>query len=45
VRATALDGAGKAIGAPIAARRTAAGWVLPLGAPATTCYRVRVERP
>ena len=44
VSATALDGAGKAIGAPIPARRTAAGWVLPIGAPVTTWYLVRVER-
>ena len=44
VSATALDGAGKPLGAPILARRTAAGWVLPLGAPATTWYLVRVER-
>ena len=44
VSATALDGAGKAVGAPIAARRTAAGWVLPIGAPVTTWYQVRVER-
>jgi hypothetical protein len=45
VSAVALDGAGKAIGAPIAARRTAAGWVLPIGAPVTTWYLVRVDRP
>ena len=45
VSATALDGAGKPIGAPIAARRTAAGWELPLGARVTTWYVVRVERP
>jgi hypothetical protein len=44
VSATALDGAGKPIGAPIAARRTAEGWVLPIGAPVTTWYLVRVER-
>ena len=44
VSAVALDGAGRAMGAPIAARRTSAGWVLPIGAPATTWYLVRVER-
>jgi len=44
VSATALDGAGRPIGAPIPARRTPAGWVLPIGAPATTWYLVRVER-
>ncbi|MFL5616935.1 MAG: hypothetical protein ACJ79A_00915 [Gemmatimonadaceae bacterium] len=45
VSAMALDGAGKAIGAPIVARRAAAGWVLPIGAPVTTWYLVRVDRP
>jgi hypothetical protein len=45
VSAVALDGAGKALGAPIVAKRTPAGWVLPIGAPATTWYLVRVERP
>jgi hypothetical protein len=44
VSAVALDGAGRAVGSPIAARRTPAGWVLPIGAPATTWYLVRVER-
>jgi hypothetical protein len=44
VTAAALDGAGKPIGAPIVARRTAAGWVLPIGVPVTTWYVVRVER-
>jgi hypothetical protein len=44
VSATALDGAGKPIGAPIAGRRTADGWVLPIGAPVTTWYLVRVDR-
>jgi hypothetical protein len=44
VSAVALDGAGKAVGAPIVARRTQAGWVLPIGAPVTTWYLVRVER-
>ena len=44
VSIVALDGAGKAIGAPIAARRTAAGWALPLGVPVTTWYLVRVDR-
>ena len=43
VSAVALDGAGKAVGAPIVARRTASGWVLPIGA-TTTWYLVRVER-
>ena len=44
VSAVALDGAGKAFGAPIVAKRTPAGWVLPIGAPVTTWYLVRVER-
>lgn len=44
VSARALDGAGKATGAPIAARRTSSGWVLPIGAPVTTWYLVRVDR-
>jgi hypothetical protein len=44
VSAVALDGAGKAIGAPIAAKRTPAGWVVPIGAPVTTWYLVRVDR-
>jgi hypothetical protein len=44
VSATALDGAGKPTGAPIAARRTVAGWELPIGVPVTTWYLVRVER-
>ena len=44
VSARALDGAGKAVGAPIVAKRTPAGWELPIGAPVTTWYLVRVER-
>lgn len=44
VSAVALDGAGKATGTPISARRTASGWVLPLGTPVTTWYLVRVDR-
>jgi hypothetical protein len=44
VSAVALDGAGKPIGAPIRARRTAAGWVLPIGTPVTTWYVVSVAR-
>jgi hypothetical protein len=44
VSAVALDGAGKPIGAAIPARRTAAGWVLPIGTPVTTWYVVSVTR-
>jgi hypothetical protein len=44
VSASALDGAGHAIGEPIAAKRTAAGWSLPIGSPVTTWYVVSVKR-
>jgi hypothetical protein len=44
VSAVALDGAGKPLGAPIAAARTAAGWRLPIGSPVTTWYVVSVRR-
>jgi hypothetical protein len=44
VSARALDGAGKPIGAPIVARRSAGGWELPIGAPTTTWYLLRVDR-
>jgi hypothetical protein len=44
VTATALDGAGKPTGTPIVGRRTAAGWVLSIGTPATTWYVVDVAR-
>ena len=44
VSAEALDGAGKAIGAPIVATKTAAGWTLPIGNPVTTWYVVSVRR-
>jgi hypothetical protein len=44
VSAVALDGAGRPIGAPIAATRTTAGWRLPLGTPVTTWYVVSVRR-
>jgi len=44
VSAVALDGTGKAIGAPIAATRSTAGWTLPIGAPVTTWYLVHVAR-
>ena len=44
VAATALDGAGRPIGTPIAARRTSDGWEVPIGAPITTWYLVRVDR-
>jgi hypothetical protein len=44
VSAVALDGAGKPIGAPIAAVKSAAGWKLPIGHPVTTWYVVSVKR-
>ncbi|MEO6525754.1 MAG: hypothetical protein ABIP93_03950 [Gemmatimonadaceae bacterium] len=44
VSTVALDGAGKAIGSPIAARRTATGWMIPVGKPVTTWYVVSVTR-
>jgi hypothetical protein len=44
VRAVALDGAGKALGRPIVAKREAAGWVLPIGSPVTTWYLITVMR-
>ncbi len=44
VSAVALDGSGKAIGAPIAGKKTAAGWDIPVGTPVTTWYVVSVSR-
>jgi hypothetical protein len=44
VSATALDGAGRAIGDPILAKRTDAGWEIPVGDPATTWYLLNVNR-
>jgi hypothetical protein len=44
VSATALDGAGRPLGAPIEANKAAAGWVLPIGQPVTTWYVVTVRR-
>ena len=44
VSASALDGAGHPIGGPIQAKKTAAGWVLPIGNPVTTWYVVSVRR-
>ncbi len=40
VSAVALDGSGKPIGSPIAAKKTADGWELPIGDPVTTWYVV-----
>ncbi len=44
VTASALDGAGHAIGEPIQAKKTPAGWALPIGSPVTTWYVVSVQR-
>jgi hypothetical protein len=44
VQATPLDGSGKAIGDPISARKTAAGWELPVGEPVTTWYVLSITR-
>jgi hypothetical protein len=40
----ALDGRGQRIGAPVAAKKTQAGWQVSLGEPATTWYEIKVER-
>ena len=44
VSAAALDGSGKPIGDPIAGKKTAAGWEIPIGTPVTTWYVVSVNR-
>jgi hypothetical protein len=44
VSAVALDGAGKAIGAPIAGTKTKEGWAIAIGEPVTTWYVVSVKR-
>ena len=44
VSAVALDGSGKPIGSAIEAKKTAAGWELPIGDPVTTWYVVTVSR-
>jgi hypothetical protein len=44
VSVKALDGSGRAIGEPILAKKTGAGWEIPVGEPVTTWYEVSVER-
>jgi hypothetical protein len=44
VTAQALDGAGRPLGEPMSAHKTAAGWTLTLGEPVTTWYTIRVTR-
>ena len=44
VQASALDGSGKPIGEPVSARKTAAGWEIPVGDPVITWYVLSVTR-
>ena len=44
VTAQPLDGAGRALGAPLAAQKTPDGWTLTLGDPVTTWYTIHVTR-
>jgi hypothetical protein len=44
VTATPLDGAGHPAGGEIAGAKTAGGWTIPIGEPATTWYVITVER-
>jgi hypothetical protein len=44
VTASALDGAGHPLGEPIQAKKTPAGWALPVGNPVTTWYVISVRR-
>jgi hypothetical protein len=44
VWAKALDGSGRLLGAPIPARKTEAGWEIPVGDPVTTWYEISVDR-
>ncbi|MBI5383107.1 MAG: hypothetical protein HZA90_00315 [Verrucomicrobia bacterium] len=44
VTAQALDGGGRAVGAPVAAENSESGWRLSLGEPVTTWYLLTVER-
>lgn len=44
VEATALNSGGHPLGAPIQAKKTAAGWEIPIGTPATTWYAIAVVR-
>jgi hypothetical protein len=39
-----LDGSARALGQPIPARKTPAGWQIPVGEPVTTWYLVNVQR-
>jgi hypothetical protein len=44
VSAIPLDGSGKAMGDPIHAEKTEAGWTIAVGDPATTWYLIKVSR-
>jgi hypothetical protein len=44
INASALDGSGHPIGAPIAAAKNAKGWTLPVGTPVTTWFLISVKR-
>lgn len=44
VRVAALDGSGKPIGVSASAKKTAVGWVIPVGDPVTTWYVISVTR-
>jgi hypothetical protein len=44
VSAVALDGSGKPLGEPIAAKQAADGWAFPIGEPVTTWYVITVRR-
>jgi hypothetical protein len=44
VGVSALDGAGKPLGEPVQAKKTAGGWAFPVGDPATTWYVISVRR-
>jgi hypothetical protein len=44
VSAQPLDGTGHRLGESIAAQKTAAGWEIAVGKPATTWYEVKIER-
>jgi hypothetical protein len=45
VSVTPLDGAGRAIGGAISARKAGADWEIPVGDPATPWYQVVITRP
>jgi len=44
VSASALDGSGHPIGEAVEAKKTVAGWEIPLGATVTTWYVISVRR-